>query len=550
MNLLNKHSSSILIVLLGLLSPFSYTQQPLLQITSPTTGALVTEGTILTVTVSADSSVQIIGVLTDGPFPDLQAGSSSNQFLQAIPTTIRPGVYHLTAIGANSTGDVESDPVAIDVERQFFPNSIVTAPSVLSFTAIGNRLPIQVTGTFSDGTKLDVTRSRQMVFTSNNTQIATVSSSGIVTAVGPGQTSILVQAGSISFPTYTAVLVSVPQPAPTGTAPVITSVTPTSGVPGTTQVTVAGSGFGAVRGSGVLLLGTRYATAINHWDDGQIVATIPAGSRNGFVEVGQNSLYSNDVALAMNVPIIESVSPAILTPGMQMTLTGSGFGATQGSGFVYFGYGAYGAVTSWDDTRIVVMVPSGIFPGTVEVVQNGVASNNVNYTMVPPGLASILPTALLPGIQMTLHGTGFGATAGNGFVYFGYGAFGTVLNWGDAQIDVTVPSGISPGTVEVVQNGVASNSLNYTMVPPVLSSLSSSVLVPGTQVTLNGNTFGATQGNGFVYFGYGVVGDVLSWQDQHITVTVPSGLSGQSAGSVEVVANGVASNLLPYTVGP
>jgi hypothetical protein len=151
------------LALVGLLSaPGSLAQQPLLQITSPSAGAVITEGQTITITVSAAPSVQIADVVTNGLFPDVQAGSSANQFLLTIPTNITPGTYYLTAVGLTSSGDVESQPVAIDVEPQYYPSqplSVAPESPVFNFTAVGDELPIRVIGSFSDGSTLDVTRS-------------------------------------------------------------------------------------------------------------------------------------------------------------------------------------------------------------------------------------------------------------------------------------------------------------------------------------------------------------------------------------------------------
>ncbi len=384
MNYLSKHSSlalAILPILFILLPAFSYAQQPRLQITSPSDGTIVTEGTTLSITVSADPSVEIIGVLTDGRFPDLRAGSSPNQFLQVIPTTLTPGIYHLTAIGVTSKSDVESDPVAIDVEPRLFPIAIAAKSPLLAFGEIGNRLSIQVTGTFTDGSELDLTHSTQTIYKSNDPHVATVNSAGIVTAMGPGETSILLKAGSTSSPVYGAVLIHVAQPPPSGVPLLITSVTPVSGIPGKTQVTIKGSGFGATREGGVLLLGTRNATEIASWGDNQIIATVPAGSRNGVVEAGRNGLYSNDVAFRMNVPIVESISPADLSPGMRVILTGTGFGAVQGANGRVVLNNQFAPIVSWSDTRVVAIVPSGTLPGMAHVEQGGVTSDGVYFAI-------------------------------------------------------------------------------------------------------------------------------------------------------------------------
>lgn len=534
-------------------------QQPLLQITSPAGNSAATEGTTITISVSVDPSVQLAGIVAQSPLPDVQGTSSPNQFTLTIPTGITPGLYNLTAIGDNDSGDVESAPVAIDVEWQYYPTSITATPPMLNLLAVGDQMPVRIMGSMVNRNAsgallgyvtLDITNSTQMVYTSNNPHVATVSSSGMITAVGPGQTSILAQAGAYTgetFPIYAAVLVNVPAQPPTGTPPAVTSVSPTSGIPGSTQVTITGSGFGASQGSGYVQIGTL-SGVVNSWSNTQIVATVPTGSQNGAVQVSQGGLYSNSTPFTISAPVIQGMSASAFSPGSQVTLNGTGFGATQGGGGVYFvGPGGYGSIVSWSDTQVIFTVPAGLIPGSVIVLQNNINSNAVNYTMVPPVLNSISPTAVIPGMQMTLNGSGFGSTVGNGYVYFDFGAYGTVVSWNDTQVVVTVPNGISGGgIVEVGQNNVNSNQLSYSIVPPTLTGISSSTWSAGMQVTLTGSGFGATQGNeGGVYFCcYGIYGSVVSWSDTQVVFTVPSGLP---SGTVLVYQNNADSNQLSYT---
>jgi acyl-homoserine lactone acylase PvdQ len=72
------------ILVLSLFTSYCCAQQPLLQITAPATGSVAIEGQTITITVSVDPSVQLAGVLTNGRFPDMQTGSSPNQFLQQL----------------------------------------------------------------------------------------------------------------------------------------------------------------------------------------------------------------------------------------------------------------------------------------------------------------------------------------------------------------------------------------------------------------------------------------------------------------------------------
>jgi hypothetical protein len=53
-----------------------------------------------------------------------------------------PGIYHLTAIGVTSTSDVEFDPVAIDVEPQYYPIPVTPKSPLLSFESIGGKLSL------------------------------------------------------------------------------------------------------------------------------------------------------------------------------------------------------------------------------------------------------------------------------------------------------------------------------------------------------------------------------------------------------------------------
>jgi IPT/TIG domain/Bacterial Ig-like domain (group 2) len=509
-------------------------QQPLLQITAPASGALATEGTTVTITVSADPSVQNVGVIAQNPLPFPQATTTVNQFTMTLPTTIAPGFYNLTAVGTNASGDVESAPAAIDVEPQFL-GAISVNPTVLTLNSVGDQYPLHVIGTYSNGTTLDVTHSTQLAYSSFNTQIATVSSSGMITAVAAGRTYIVVQEnGSTAAAAYVTVL---PQP-PTGTPPVLTSVTPTIGIPGVTQVTVTGSGFGATQGNGFVQLGTQNGT-VSSWSDTQIVATVATSARSAVASVNQNGLYSNTMPFTISTPVIQGISPLAVSPGTQMTITGSGFGTTQ-NGFVAT-YNTNGNVVSWSDTQIVITVAQGTSQGQLYVQQGGVNSNMVNFAMIPPTITGVSPSAVSPGMQLTITGTNFGSVQ-NGFVAL-YNTNGMVASWSNTQIVVTVPQGTDQGNLYVQQNGAYSNAFPFQMIAPTITGVSPSAVSPGMQLTITGTNFGSVQ-NGFVAL-YNTNGLVVSWSNTQIVVTVPQ---GTDSGQLCVQQNGVTSNAASFTV--
>jgi hypothetical protein len=106
--------------------------------------------------------------------------------------------------------------------------------------------------------------------------------------------------------------------------------------------------------------------------------TLPSGATQGQLHIFSIGTSTQP----LTPPVAASVSPATATAGQQVTISGSGFGATQGSGYVAFSdngnnWGAPGnlatfKVDSWSDTAITFTVPtpSGtngewhVWPGT------------------------------------------------------------------------------------------------------------------------------------------------------------------------------------------
>lgn len=133
--------------------------------------------------------------------------------------------------------------------------------------------------------------------------------------------------------------------------PSITNVTPASAASGT-SVTITGSHFGATQGAGQVWLGTA-AGVVTTWSDTQVVATIAEGSQTGQAQRLQHGVASNTVALTVagGAPDIQSIWPSQGAPGAVVTLYGSGFGASRGTGEVLLG-NAPPIVNAWTDTQV------------------------------------------------------------------------------------------------------------------------------------------------------------------------------------------------------
>jgi hypothetical protein len=112
---------------------------------------------------------------------------------------------------------------------------------------------------------------------------------------------------------------------------------------------------------------------------------------------------------------------------------------------------------------------------------------------------------------------------------------GTVLNWSDTSITVGVPTGATRGPLTVTEGGVNSNSVQFSIENLSVSGLSPALGPTGSQVTITGTGFGASQTTSGVTF-RGTVANIQSWSDTQIVALVPV---GSFSGSVNVTVGGI-----------
>ena len=117
-----------------------------------------------------------------------------------------------------------------------------------------------------------------------------------------------------------------------------------------------------------------------------------------------------------------------------------------------------------------------------------------------PTVSSISPTVGPGGTPVTVTGQNFGATQGTSTVSF-TGTQATPTSWSATSIKVPVPNSLAAGNVgiTVTVNGVASNSVAFTVIP-VIFQLSIYSGAPGAQVTITGIGFGDAQSASTIAF--------------------------------------------------
>ena len=448
------------------------TTQPRIASVTPTTGVA---GTQVTLTGSLFGATQGSGNVWLGSTYGVVVSWSDTQIVATVASGSSSGVAQVLQNGVwgNAVGfTITTAPTLVSI-RVMPPSSSITLNAV-------QQLRLAAIGTYSDNSTQDLTTSA--TWSTSDTSVALVltgpGAQGVVAPVAAGTVTITASLGNLS--STASVTVTAP-PAPV--VPNIASVSPTSGVAGT-QVTVTGTGFGSAQGTGSIWLGSTLGVVAT-WSDTQIVAAVAPGSTSGIVQVTQAGQQSNALSFNVSTATIAGVTPGSGLPGTQVTIAGSGFGAAQGNGQVWLG-SAPGLVSSWSDTQVVATVATGSTSGTAQVLQNGVWSNAVTFTVNTPQIAGVTPSSGAPGTAVTIAGSGFGASQGSGTVWIG-SAPGLVSSWSDTQVVATVADGSVTGIVRIQQNGVWSNALSFA-VPPSDPSQPSLTITPSLISMVVGDT--------------------------------------------------------------
>ena len=93
-------------------------------------------------------------------------------------------------------------------------------------------------------------------------------------------------------------------------------------------------------------------------------------------------LFGQESWVPSTGPTITSIDPPAAMSGEEITIIGSGFGASQGASLVTFSGVHAGTAISWSDTHIAIAVPSAISSGPVVVTVNTSRSNSFPFTAI------------------------------------------------------------------------------------------------------------------------------------------------------------------------
>ena len=247
-------------------------------------------------------------------------------------------------------------------------------------------------------------------------------------------------------------------------------------------------------------------------------------------------------------PQISSTSPNYGAPAALIMITGTHFGATQGTGSVTVG-GAPSHVVSWSNTLITIQVPSKATTGNIVVIVSGVFSNGTAFTFYSyPAITGFSPASGPVGTTVTITGSGLLDGGNNAVVSFN-GTPAAITSDTAGSIQATVPAGATTGPISVLVNGVTiktSSRFTVTSSEFSISGISPNYGAPAALIKIAGTGFGATQGTGSVTVG-GAPSHIVSWSNTLISIQVPS---KATTGNIVVTLGGVSSNGAAFTFYP
>jgi RHS repeat-associated protein len=361
-------------------------------------------------------------------------------------------------------------------------------------------------------------------------------------------------------------------------APVITSISGTTGSVGS-QVLINGTGFGSTQNGSVVLLNGAPVT-INFWTSTSIGVTIPTGATTGYLVVSVAPGMNNSNPFYFTVTLqplptywlnqdigqVGLTGSATYSSGIY-TVKGAGKGISNGltSDAMQFSYQPWsgdgtiiarvismqGNSGSWEAAG--VMIRETLSPGATNVCACFTGVNT--YAIISYRASTGGSTSLSAGqaghtlpywVKLVRSGNTFSAywsTDGSDY-WIQLGTTQTITMAQNVYIGLAVTS----GSTTILGTATFDNvSISSATVPaPAITSISATTGSAGSQVLITGSGFGATQNGSFVFLNDSPV-TINSWSATSIATTIPTGgSSGYMAVSVAPSMND--SNPIFFTI--
>jgi trimeric autotransporter adhesin len=524
-------------------------------ITLPPANAVIVSPATVALLVS--ERVQLTGTVTDAGGNTIPGQTitwaSNNSGVAVVGTTglviaVAPGTATVTGTSGSVSGISQVTVSLVPVRR------VTVDPDALSFT-VGDA-PAQLTVTLLDsaGGTLSPT-GRPVAFSSNNTGVASVSGTGLVTPVAPGQAVVTVtQTGSGLSATATVTVTRVP----------------------VASVTIAPSLDTLIVGQAVQLAATTLDGSGNTlagrtivWDGSDDnVASVSSTGRVAALAPGTLTVTATSegkTGTATIVVLAVPVASVVISPTSASVLVGSTTSAftaiaKDGSGNTLNGRtftfaSSNTAVATIDPTSGVA---TGVAPGTTNITatSEGKTSNNATLTVSAIPVASVTISPLTQTVVAGSQTSAFTAVTkdGGGNVLTGRTVTFSSTAPGVATVNAStgVATGVAAGTTSIIASSEGQNSpaatLTVTAIPVATVTISPTTVSVVDGATTPAFTVVTKDAGGNV-----LTGRVITFNSSNtgIATIATSGVAtGQSPGTTTITAasEGKTSNNATLTV--
>jgi len=409
----------------------------------------------------------------------------------------------------------------------------VLATIQLSPTAISGApgSSTQITAVLDDSTGAPMTPSPALNWTSSNSSIASVSSSGLVTLSKQGSATITASASGVS----SAVGVTVTAPPVGPVASIALSPAAITGIPGNTaQVSAALTDANGNAVTGVAVSWSSSNTA---------VATVSSGGLVTLVNQGAATIKASAGGVTATIGATVNAAPVASVVLSPTSITGVPGNTTQVSAVLKdaSGNAVTGQTVSWasSDATIANVSSSGLVTlkkqgSTTITASDGSISATVAVVVNAPPVAAIAlsPTTVtgVPGNTAQLSAVPEDAS--------GNAISGVSLTWSSSNTAIATVSG---GTVSLVKQGTATITVAGAGVsataavtvnapaPPVVAA----VAVTPTSLSLNAGQSGQLTATAVDASGNAIPGATISWTSSNTGMATVSG-----TGMVQAIAAG------------
>jgi uncharacterized protein YjdB len=393
----------------------------------------------------------------------------------AIATVSDGGMVRLVAAGSAqisaTAGTVTAVAVATCSQSPAPVATVRVTPNTASLTP-GQYTPLTAVALDSMGNQLT---GQPITWTSSNTSIATVSSSGIVTAVAVGAAVITATSGSVSGVSHVTVAAASPAPVASVTvSPASTSLT----VGGTAQLSATDKDAnGNVLGGRSVTWSSSNSSAATVSTGGEVTAVAAGSATITATSGGKTGTATVSVSAAAVASVKVTPATSSLTPGQTVQLTATAYDGS--------GNALTGRSVTWSSSAAAVATVSG--SGLVTAATVGTAkitatiggqsgSSSITVGPAPVAAVSVTPTQASIGVggtqQLAAKATSASGTTVSGVTY----------TWSSSN------SGMASVSSSGLVTGVAAGSATITV--------SASGKTATANITVTGST-GSTGGAGY-----------------------------------------------------